>query len=81
MRTEQDTPQTITPCAGVIMDLKLLRKLAARFLRLASLSKDQEEAARLKMTAADYLEKADQLASEQPHQQTQQTGRDDKIGS
>lgn len=59
------------------MDLALLRKLAARFLRLARLSKDHEEAARLNMTAADYLEKADMMASEQ-QQQTHQTDRDDR---
>ena len=52
------------------MDAKMLRKLAFRSLRAAEFTSDQDEAGRLRLTAADYLEKAAQQDS--PVQQQQQ---------
>jgi hypothetical protein len=43
------------------MDLSMFRRLAARAMRLADAIGDPDEAARLRMMAADYLDKANQI--------------------
>jgi hypothetical protein len=42
------------------MDINAIRKLALRALRLADVTGDPQEAAKLRLQAADYLEKAEQ---------------------
>jgi hypothetical protein len=68
------------------MDANLFRKLAFRTLRLAELTDDADEAAKLRLTAADYLDKAatapgpSGVRQQQQQQQQQQPGRDDHGG-
>jgi hypothetical protein len=59
------------------MDSNLFRKLAFRALRLAELVDDADEAAKLRLAAADYLEKAGAAGATFQQQQQQQV-QDDK---
>jgi hypothetical protein len=52
------------------MDAQMLRELAFRSLRIAELTHDLQEAGRLRLAAASYLEQAAQQDS--PAQQQQQ---------
>jgi hypothetical protein len=53
------------------MDATLLRRLAARTLALAKKMGNRAEAVRLRLAAADYLEKAEQAPAAQQQQQIQ----------
>ena len=59
------------------MQATILRRLATRCLRLAGLAKDEEEAMRMRLAAADYLEKADQQPAAQQQQQIQPDKKED----
>ena len=56
---ELSRPVVVKADLGMFMDRTTLRRLATRFLRLAKVA-PADEATRLKLAAADYLEKANQ---------------------
>jgi hypothetical protein len=60
------------------MDAALLRRLAARMLGLARKMGHRAEAVRLRLAAADYLEKAERAPG--PAAQPQQTIKPDAAG-
>jgi hypothetical protein len=60
------------------MVIEHFKKLAYRYLRLADATANDAEAARLKLLAADYLERGQNAGSGTTQQQQQIQPKDDK---